>query len=158
MWGDEGPPRFLADMHRLGCWRDVTAVEDYEMRPDGLPRYRMSRKLGPLLPAVSMTSEYSEFDRPRRAVNHAVDTPLRGDFVATYEPIRRGTRITWHWEVQAENPLVNALLMPLRPLLVRSLQRNLHEYGTAVARSQVGRLGHSRAGRTDPGVGRSGDE
>lgn len=131
-WGDGGPPRFLADMHRLGLWLDVTAVDEYEMRPDGTPRYRMSRKFGPL-PAISMRTEYTVFDRPRRAVNHAVDTPLRGDFIATYEPSATGTRITWRWEVQATNPVLDLLLTPLRPLLVRSLQRNLDEYARGAA-------------------------
>jgi hypothetical protein len=82
MCGDGGPPRFLADMHGLGYRRDVTAVEEYEMRADGTPRYRMTRKFGPL-PPVSMVSEYDVFERPRRTVNRALDTPLRGDFIAT---------------------------------------------------------------------------
>lgn len=135
MWGDGGPPRFLADMHRLGYWRDVTAVEQYEMRPDGTPRYRMSRKLGPL-PPVSMTSEYDIFERPSRTVNHVVDTPLSGDFVATYEPTRVGTRVTWRWNVVGSNPLLNAFAGVLRPLLVRSLQRDLDEYAKAATQSR----------------------
>jgi hypothetical protein len=135
LWGDGGPPRFLADMHRLGYWRDVTAFDEYEVRPDGTPRYRMSRKFGPL-PAVSMRSEYSQFDRPSRAVSHAMNTPLRGDFIATYEPTHAGTRMTWRWEVKAENPALNALLRPLRAFLVRSLQQNLDEYGKAAVRAR----------------------
>ena len=134
MWADGGPPRFLADMHSLGYWRDVTRFEDYEMRPDGTPRYRMSRKFGPL-PPVRMRTEYDVFDRPRRAVNHAVDTPLRGDFVATYEPTRVGTRITWRWDVRAANPLLNVPLRALRPFLTRSLQGNLDEYVKAATRT-----------------------
>lgn len=137
LWADGGPPRFLDDMHRLGYWRDVTALEDYEIRPDGTPQYRMSRKFGPL-PAVSMRTEYSQFDRPNRAVNHALDTPLRGDFIASYEPTPAGTRMTWRWEVKSENPVLNAALRPLRPFLVRSLQRNLNEYGKAAARARPG--------------------
>lgn len=82
MWAEGGPPRFLADMHRLGYWRDVTAVDQYELRADGTPRYRMSRRLGPGLPAVGMTSVYDVFERPSRAVNHVVDTPS----VATSSP------------------------------------------------------------------------
>ena len=135
MWGHGGPPRFLADMHRLGYWRDVTAVEEFEMRADGTPRYRMSRKFGPF-PPVSMTSVYDLFERPSRAVNHVADTPLRGDFVATYEPTRDGTRITWRWEVGAANPVLNALLRLLRPYLVRSLQENLDQYGMAVTQTR----------------------
>jgi hypothetical protein len=134
MWGDGGPPRFLADMHRLGYWRDVTAFDEFEIRPDGMPRYRMSRKFGPL-PAVGMHSEYSEFERPVRSVSHALNTPLRGDFIATHEPTPAGTRVTWRWEVRAENPALDALLRPLRPFLVRSLQQNLDEYGRAAVQA-----------------------
>jgi uncharacterized protein YndB with AHSA1/START domain len=130
MWGDGGPPRFLADMHDLGYWRDVTAVEEYEMRPDGTPRYRMTRKFGPL-PPVSMATEYSAFEPPRRAVNHALNTPLRGDFIATYEPTAHGTKIIWRWEVGSHNPVINRLLPVLRPLLARSLQRNLDDLARA---------------------------
>jgi hypothetical protein len=127
MWEDGGPPRFLADMHDLGYWRDVTAVEDYEIRADRTPRYRMKRKFGPF-PPVSMISEYDVFEPPRRTVNHTLNTPLRGDFVATYEPTAQGTRITWRWEVGSANRVISLLLQVLRPFLVRSLQRNLDDY------------------------------
>jgi uncharacterized protein YndB with AHSA1/START domain len=136
LWGDGGPPRFLAEMHRLGYWRDVTRFEDYEVRPDGTPRYRMSRKFGPL-PTVSMRTEYDVFDRPNRAVNRPVDGPLRGDFVVTYEPIREGTRITWRWDVSATNPLLNGLLRAVRPFMTRSLQRDLNEYVKAATRTRT---------------------
>jgi Polyketide cyclase / dehydrase and lipid transport len=130
MWGDGGPPRFLTDMHDLGYWRDVTKVEDYEMRADGMPRYRMTRKFG-RLPAGSMATEYDEFERPRRAVNHTLNTPLRGNFIATYEPTGQGTRITWRWEVASPNRVINRLLPVLRPFLVHSLQRNLDQFARA---------------------------
>jgi hypothetical protein len=136
MWGDGGPPRFLADMHDLGYWRDVTSVEEYEMRADGTPRYRMTRKFGPL-PPVSMATEYDVFERPRRAVNHALNTPLRGDFTATNEPTGRGTRIIWRWEVESANPVMRRLLPVLRPFLARSLQRNLDELARAVTRKRA---------------------
>lgn len=136
LWGDGGPPRFLADMHRLGYWRDVTAFDEYEIRPDGAPCYRMARKFGPL-PAVRMRSEYTEFERPSRAVSHAANTPLRGDFIAVYEPTQAGTRMTWRWEVRADNRVLNALLRPLRPVLVRSLQQNVDEYGEAAVRAHT---------------------
>ncbi len=130
MWGDGGPPRFIADMHDLGYWRDVTAFDDYEMRADGTPRYRMTRKFGPL-PPVRMATEYDVFEPGRRAVNHPLDGPVRGDFIATYEPTGRGTRITWRWEVSSANRVIRRLLPVLRPFLVRSLQRNLDDYARA---------------------------
>ncbi len=141
MWGDGGPPRFLADMHDLGYWRDVTAVEAYEMRADemradGTPCYRMTRKFGPL-PPVRMATEYDVFQRPRRAVNRPLSGPLRGDFIATYEPTEQGTKITWRWEVGAANPLFGLLLPVLRPFLVRSLQRNLDDYARAATRKRA---------------------
>ena len=136
MWGDGGPPRFLADMHDLGYWRDVTKVEDYEVRPDGMPRYRMTRQFG-RLPPVSMATEYDEFERPHRAVNHALNTPLRGDFIAELEPTGQGTRITWRWEVASANPVINTSLPLLRPFLARSLQRNLDEYARAATHKRT---------------------
>lgn len=136
MWADGGPPRFLAEMHELGYWRDVTSVEDYEIRPDGTPRYRMARTSGPL-PAMSMTSDYVVFERPRRTVNRVVDTPLRGDFVATYEPTEAGTKVTWRWDVSAKNPVLSALVRALRPYLARSLQANLDEYGRAARQARA---------------------
>ena len=136
MWGDGGPPRFLADMHALGYWRDVTKAEDYEVGADGMPRYRMTRTFG-RLPPVSMATEYTEFERPRRAVNHALNTPLRGDFIATYEPTGEGTTITWRWEVASPNPVINRLVPVLRPFLVRSLQRNLDEYARAATQQRT---------------------
>jgi hypothetical protein len=71
-------------------------------------------------------------------VNHAVNTPLRGDFIATYEPIREGTKLTWRWEVRAENRVLNALVTALRPFLIRSLQANLNEYGKAAPQAHAG--------------------
>ncbi len=136
MWGDGGPPRFLADMHALGYWRDVTSVEEYEMRADGTPRYRMTRKFGPL-PPVSMATEYDVFERPGRAVNRPLNGPLRGDFIATNEPTGRGTRITWRWEVESANPVIRRLLPVLRPFLVRSLQRNLDDLAGAATRKRA---------------------
>jgi hypothetical protein len=134
MWADGGPPRFLADMHRLGYWRDVTGLDDYDLPAGGMPKYRMSRRFGPL-PPVRMRTEYTEFERPSRAVNHALDTPLKGDFVVTNEPVPAGTRITWRWDVRAESPLLDALLRPLHPFLVRALRKNLDEYARAATTS-----------------------
>ncbi len=134
MWADGGAPRFLADMHELGYWRDVTAVERYEVRADGTPAYRMTRKFG-RLPPVSMDTVYDAFERPRRAVNRPVGSPLRGDFVATWQPTTQGTGITWRWDLGSPHPVVRLLLRVLRPFFVRSLQRNLDEYARATTQS-----------------------
>lgn len=135
MWSNGGAPRFLAEMHELGYWRDVTAVEDYEVR-DGLPRYRMTRKFGPL-PPISMATVYDVFEPPRRAVNRPVGSPLQGDFVATYEPTAQGTRVTWRWGITSPNPVLALLLRVLRPVLVRALQQDLREYGRAAVQRRT---------------------
>lgn len=38
---------------------NVIAVENYQMRPDGIPRYQMVRKVGPI--TMRATSDYSVF-------------------------------------------------------------------------------------------------
>ena len=75
--------------------------------------------------------------RPFRTVNHVVDSPLRGDFVATLEPTGSGTRITWSWDVSAANRLLDILLLVLRPLLTRSLQRDLDDCARAAVQMRA---------------------
>jgi len=54
----------------------VVAVEGYQMRPDGTPRYMMANRVGPT--AVSHTADFTVYERPRRSVNRVLDSPLRG--------------------------------------------------------------------------------
>lgn len=114
---------------------DILAVEDYEVRADGTPRYRMVRKFGPF-PPVSLEADYYVFERPHRAVNRT-EGPFRGDFTVTCEPVAGGTRMRWHWDVEPRSKVLGAALPLLRPLLAWSLQRDLRTYaGAARERSQ----------------------
>ena len=101
----------------------VVALEDFQMREDGTPRYRMVRKAGPF--TMSFVSDYFVFERPHRHVNRALESPFGGNFYGTYEPTQEGTRIRWRWEIEPQNALVGALLPVMRQLLAWSLQRDL---------------------------------
>ena len=107
-------------------------LEDYEIRPDGTPRYRMVQRIG-RLPAMSWVSDYEVFDRPRRHVNQTLESPLGGRFYGTFEPTAEGTRVTWRWDVEPQNRLIRALLPLLRPVLAWSLQRDLNAWTKAAA-------------------------
>ncbi len=100
------------------------AVEDYQMRADGTPRYQMVQKVGPF--KISFVSDYSVFERPHRAVNRVLDSPFGGTFYATLEPTTEGTQLHWRWEIEPQNALVGRLLPVMRPLLAWSLQRDLN--------------------------------
>lgn len=66
----------------------VVALEDFQMREDGTPRYRMVRKAGPF--TMSSVSDYFVFERPHRHVNRALESPFGGNFYCTYEPTPEG--------------------------------------------------------------------
>ncbi len=109
-------------------------LEDYEVRADGTPRYRMVQRIGPL-PPISWVSDFQVFDRPRQHVNRILQFPLGGEFHGTFEPTAEGTRVTWRWDIEPHNLLIR-LLLPvalLRPVLARSLQRDLNAWTKAAA-------------------------
>ena len=114
---------------------DIVAVEDYQVRADGTPRYRMVRKFGPL-PPMSFISDYFVFERPHRHVNRTIESPFGGNFYGTYEPTAGGTRVSWRWEIEPQNTLVGLLLPVMRPLLAWSLQRDLDTYAKAATTPQ----------------------
>ena len=60
--------RRLVELHPT-----VAAVEDYQMRPDGTPRYTMVAKFGPF--PMRVTSDYSVYEPPHRAVARGLDSP-----------------------------------------------------------------------------------
>jgi len=101
----------------------VVAVEGYQMRLDGTPRYMMANRVGPT--AVSHTADFTVYERPRRSVNRVLDSPFGGTLYGTYEPVAEGTRVNWRWEVEPQNPLASLLLLVMRPLLARSMQHDL---------------------------------
>ena len=107
----------------------VVAVEDYQMRADGTPRYRMARKVGPF--TTRATSDYSVYGRPYQSVSQALDKPFGGTFDTTHEPVAGGTRLSFRWELEPQNSLVGLLLPVMRPLLVRQLQQDLDDLAKA---------------------------
>jgi hypothetical protein len=112
---------FFGDQLRTyAALSDATiAVEDYELRPDGTPRYRMVQKTG------TFTSDYSVFDAPYRTVNQVLDSPFGGTYRITHEPAGSGTRVIHRWEISARNPVLRLLLPVLRPLLARAIRADL---------------------------------
>src|SRR5918998_1882444 len=114
---------------------DIVAVEDYQIRADGTPRYRMIRKAGPF--TMSFISDYSVFERPHRTVNRVLDSPFGGTFYATLEPTTEGTQVHWRWEIEPQNAHVGRLLPVMRPLLAWSLQRGLNTFAKAAKNYQT---------------------
>jgi carbon monoxide dehydrogenase subunit G len=123
---------------------DVVAVEDFQMRDDGTPRYRMARKAGPF--TMSFVSDYFVFERPYRTVSRALESPVGGNFYTTHEPTAEGTRVRWRWEIEAQGTLVGLLLPVMRPLVGLSLQRDLDALAKAATpeRSQPPEEDHQR--------------
>ncbi len=113
----------------------LVAVEDYQMRADGTPRYQMVQKVGPF--KISFVSDYSVFERPHRAVNRVLDSPFGGTFYATLEPTTEGTQVHWRWEIEPQNALVERLLPVMRPLVAWSLQRGLNTAAKATKNYQT---------------------
>ena len=107
----------------------AVAIEDYQMRPDGTPRYIMVSKVGPF--TMRGISDYSVYERPHRTANRILDSPLGGTFYVTFEPVPEGTRTSLRWEVEPQNALVGILLPMLRPFLARQLQRDLDTFAKA---------------------------
>lgn len=134
-------------LQRLVALSDsIVAVEDYQMRSDGTPRYRMVQKLGPF--TISFVSDYSVYQRPHRTINRTLDSPLGGTFYSTFDSVPGGTRVSMRWEVEPQNLLVGVLLPVLRPLLSRSLQRDLETLARAV--SSQGERPHQQQGHQQP--------
>ena len=107
----------------------AVAIEDYQMRPDGTPRYAMVSKVGPF--TMRGISDYFVYERPHRTANRILDSPLGGTFYVTFEPVPEGTRTSLRWEVEPQNTLIGILLPVLRPLLAQQLQRDLDTWAKA---------------------------
>jgi hypothetical protein len=110
----------------------IVAIEDYEMRSDGTPRYVHVGKMGPA--TTRFTADYSVFEPPRRIEATILDSPFSGNYRVDYEAMPEGTRITHHWEVVPKNPFLGLLLPIARPLIERSLQRDLETIARRAAR------------------------
>lgn len=112
----------------------AVAIENYQMRPDGTPRYTMVSKVGPF--TMRGISDYFIYERPHRTANRILDNPLGGTFYVTFEPVPEGTRTSLRWEIEPQNPLVGILLPVLRPLLARQLQRDLDAFAKLASTPQ----------------------
>ncbi|MFD2091322.1 SRPBCC family protein [Blastococcus deserti] len=124
---------FWEDPQRTATYlASSVTLEDFEIRADGTPRYRMVQRIGPL-PRISWVSDYEVFDRPRQHVNKTLESPLGGRFYGTFEPTAGGTKVTWRWDVEPQNLLVRSLLPVLRPVLAWSLRRDLNAWTKAAA-------------------------
>ncbi|CAA9437573.1 MAG: hypothetical protein AVDCRST_MAG03-3723 [uncultured Rubrobacteraceae bacterium] len=101
----------------------IVAIEDYHMRPDGTPRYIHVGKMGP--GKIRFTADYSVFERPQRIEATILDSPFGGAYRVDYEEIPDGTRVTHRWDVEPQNAFFGLLLPAVRPLIERSLRRDL---------------------------------
>ena len=122
IFGDQG--RRVAELSAL-----VAAVEGYQIRPDGTPCYTMVLKMGPL--TMRSVSDYVVFDRPRRSVNKVLGSPLGGEFTMSFEPVGSGTTVVQRWDVRPHGALMRLMLPVIRPILRRSLQRDLDRWALA---------------------------
>ncbi len=113
----------------------VAAVEDYQMRPDGTPRYTMVAKFGPA--TMTFKSDYSVYEPPHRTVNRVLDSPFGGTHYFTFEPMAEDTRVNERWEIEPQNPLVGRLLPVMRPLLAWMMQRDLNTLAKAAKNYQT---------------------
>ena len=129
---------FLGDQlqHLVEAVDNVIAVENYQMRPDGTPRYQMVRKVGPI--TMRATSDYSVFERPYRTVSRALDAPFGGTFYSYHEPVAGGTRLSLRWEVEPQNALARVMLPVVLPLLRRQLQQDAEDLAKAAGTPQRG--------------------
>jgi hypothetical protein len=113
-------------MHRLIEMPDVSvvAVKDFQVRPDGTARYVVANKAGPS--KTWHTADFTVYERPHRSVNRVLESPFGGIFYGTYQPqAAGGTRVSWRWEVEPQNPLAGLVVPMMRPLFARSMQHDL---------------------------------
>lgn len=80
-------------------------------------------KMGPL--TMRSVSDYTVFEPPRRSINRILESPFGGLFYVDFVPVAQGTRVTERWEVNPPNRGIAFLMPMLRPILQRSLQKDL---------------------------------
>lgn len=110
----------------------VAAIEDYELRPDGTPRYTMVNKIGPF--RKRSTSDYFVYERPARSANRVFGLPLGGEFHMTFQPVSGGTRVSAHWQVQTQHRLAGLFQPLIHRLLTSYLQRELDAWARGAGR------------------------
>ena len=83
------------------------------------------------------TADFTVYERPHRSVNRVLDSPFGGMFYGTYQPVGEGTRVHWRWEVEAQIRLAR-LLLPMHPLLARSMQQDLDALAKSFYPQRIG--------------------
>ncbi|SHF28388.1 nitroreductase/quinone reductase family protein [Streptoalloteichus hindustanus] len=112
------------EMRRYVALSNITvAVENYQLRPDGTPRYTLVRKIGPVL--LRQTADHTVYEPPHHAEHQVLDSPLGGTYVVDHEATAGGTRVRHRWEIRSSNPTVAQILPAAAPLLGRVLHEDL---------------------------------
>lgn len=115
---------FGDEMKRLVELSDsIAAVENYEMRADGTPRYVMVTKVGPL--TIRSTSDYTIYEQPCRTVNSVLDSPFGGRYEIDFQPAGPNTRVSYRWHIEPTAAFARILLPVIAPLMARSLRMDL---------------------------------
>ncbi|MCK8672260.1 hypothetical protein M1M07_14240 [Rhodococcus sp. HM1] len=107
----------------------IVAVEDYEMRANGTPRYTIAFRVGPI--TIRRISDYSVYDRPNRTVNAVLGGPFGGTYETVFGPEGPDTRLSYRWRIEPNTPAARVLLPVLAPLLARALRRDLRAIASA---------------------------
>ncbi|MEU1210367.1 SRPBCC family protein [Nocardia sp. NPDC005825] len=115
---------FGDEMRRLVELSDsIAAVENYEMRPDGTPRYVMVTRVGP--GTIRSTSDYTTYERPCRTINSVLDSPFGGRYEIDFSPEGPNTRVSYRWHIEPTTAVARILLPVVAPLMARSLRVDL---------------------------------
>ncbi|MFE5287281.1 SRPBCC family protein [Nocardia sp. NPDC056611] len=117
--------------HLVELSDSIAAVEHYEMRADGTPRYVMVTKVGP--GAIRSTSDYTVYERPCRSVNAVLDSPFGGRYEIDFHPEGQNTRVAYRWHIEPTATFARILLPVIAPLLARSLRVDLEKVARRAA-------------------------
>ena len=82
---------------------------------------RFETELKTLGRTMSMTVEFTRFERPRLLASRTTSSMMETEGALTFEAVAAGTRIRWSWEVRPRGPL--KLMTPLVGLLGRRQER-----------------------------------
>jgi hypothetical protein len=86
----------------------------------------MANELGRL--RKRSTSDYLIYERPIRSAKRVLGLPVDGAFHMAFAPVLEGTRVSGHWQVQAQNRLAGALPRMMHPPLTWYPQRELRAW------------------------------
>ncbi|MGW2665658.1 SRPBCC family protein [Nocardia tengchongensis] len=109
----------------------IAAVENYEMRADGTPRYVMVTRVG--LATIRSTSDYTTYEKPRSTVNSVLDSPFGGRYEIDFAPEGPNTRVSYRWHVEPTTTVARLLLPVIAPLMARSLRVDLRTVASRAA-------------------------